>query len=53
MSTDREERARVFLRIAPIVLEFHEANFGCEFHVEELRRFVRAQVPQTAPDCSD
>lgn len=47
---DRVERARVYARIAPMILEFHELHPGEEFHVEELRRFVRQRLPQIAPD---
>lgn len=45
-----DERERVYQRIAPIILGFHATNSDRDFHIEELRRFVRDQVPEIAPD---
>jgi hypothetical protein len=50
MGEDREERARVYAKIAPLIMEFHSLHAGESFHVEELRVFVRDQVPDIAPD---
>lgn len=51
MSTDdREERARVYARIAPLIMDFHMLFAGEMFHVEQLRQYVRSQVPDIAPD---
>jgi hypothetical protein len=49
-SDDKEERARVYSRIAPVILLFHDTHWGGDFHVEELRRFVLGRVPEIAPD---
>lgn len=45
-----EERARVFSRIAPIVMMFAREHAGQQFHVEQLRRFVDAHAQEVAPD---
>jgi len=47
---DRSERARVFARIAPAILEFRAERPDATFHIEDLRQYVRAQVPGIAPD---
>lgn len=47
---DRGERARVYAKIAPLIMEFHELHAGQTFHVEELRLFVTGRVPEIAPD---
>lgn len=48
--SDRAERARVYTRIAPVVLAFRAVCNGTDFHVEELRQFVLDNVPEIAPD---
>ena len=45
-----EDRERVYARIASVIMAFHEVKWGQEFHVEDLRRYVRGQVPGIAPD---
>jgi hypothetical protein len=53
MTSDNDdigERARVFGRIAPIILAFARENAGQTFHVEQLRRYVDAHVHEIAPD---
>ena len=45
-----EERARVFSRIAPVVIAFRWHNPINTWHVEELLRFVRGYCPEIAPD---
>ena len=47
---DREERARVFARIAPIILAFKAERPDGAFHAEELRDYVIERVPEIAPD---
>jgi hypothetical protein len=47
---DREERERVYAKIAAVIMEFHELHPCEEFHVEELRLFVRERVSDIAPD---
>lgn len=51
---DPAERGRVYSRIAPVILEFselHATKGRRDFHVEDLRKFVRARVPgEIAPD---
>ena len=44
------ERARVYGRIAPLIMYFAEVRAGQQFHVEELRRFVITNAPDIAPD---
>jgi hypothetical protein len=48
--SDREERARVYSKIAPIIMEFYEDHAGTAFHAEDLRTFVRDRAPEIAPD---
>ncbi|HXI47818.1 MAG TPA: hypothetical protein VNH39_04455 [Steroidobacteraceae bacterium] len=50
MSDDPEERARVFSRIAPIILRFRELAGDGAFRAEELRNYVIAEAPEIAPD---
>jgi hypothetical protein len=47
---DREERERVFARIAPVILEFKQERPNGTFHVEELREYVCERMPEIAPD---
>jgi hypothetical protein len=47
---DKGERERVYARIAPLILDFHALFAGELFHVEQLRQYVRTQVPDIAPD---
>jgi hypothetical protein len=51
--TDKEERARVFSKIAPLILLFASLNAGKAFHAEDLRRHVLAYAPEIAPASSD
>jgi hypothetical protein len=50
MSEDRQERARVYTKIAPLILQFAAIMGERTFHVETLRRFVRHYYPDIAPD---
>ncbi len=45
-----EERARVRGKIGPAVKTFAAAHIGRQFHVEELRRYVRREGFPIAPD---
>ncbi len=45
-----EERARVYSRIARLIMDFAEDHAGERFHVEELRRYVEDRMPDVAPD---
>lgn len=47
---DRDERERVYARIAPIIMDFHALYAGSTFYAEQLRVYVRSQVPDIAPD---
>lgn len=47
---DRGERERVFSRIAPVILDFKAEHPTGTFHVEELREYVCARMPEIAPD---
>ena len=44
------ERARVFARIAPIVMLFRYENPDGLFHIEDLREYVIEREPGIAPD---
>jgi len=44
------ERARVYSRIAPIIMEFYREYTGATFHMEDLRRYVISRAPEIAPD---
>ena len=50
MTDDREERDRVYARIAPLILDFHAMHPGELFHAEQLRIYVRSFAPEIAPD---
>jgi len=50
VSEDRQERARVYVKIAPLILQFAGIMGERPFHVETLRRFVRHYYPEIAPD---
>lgn len=45
-----EERARVYSRIAPLILTFARINAGRAFHAEDLRQYVLFFDPGVAPD---
>jgi hypothetical protein len=47
---DRDERERVYARIAGTILQFASEHPAGTFHVEELREYVTALVPGIAPD---
>ena len=49
MTTHREEHERVKQAIRLHIIAFAEAHVGLHFHMDELTRYVRRQVP-TAPD---
>ena len=56
MSRDNDspaDRERVYDRIAPLIMEFHQRCGEEEFHAEELRTFVRDRVPEIAPASPD
>lgn len=48
--SDKDERARVYGKIAPVILQFSAHYAGMQFHVEELRTFVTLFAPEVAPD---
>ena len=48
--SDREERERVYEKIAELIMAFSRLHAGEQFHVEELRVFVRGHLPLIAPD---
>jgi hypothetical protein len=48
-----EERARVYSRIAPLIMTFYVNNAGKQFHAEDLRRYVLAVEPEIAPGSPD
>ena len=50
MSDDPGERGRVYDKIAPMIMEFSRLYAGQQFHVEELRAYVRDVIPDIAPD---
>jgi hypothetical protein len=50
MTTDKGERARVYSKIAPLIMAFANDYAGKQFHVEQLRRYVRDYTPDVAPD---
>jgi len=50
MHDDKEERARVYSRIAPVILTFAADHAGQTFHAEQLRRYVLHHDPAIAPD---
>lgn len=47
---DPPERARVYSRIAPLILAYRDAHAGQAFHAEDLRQFVLTREPTIAPD---
>ena len=49
---DREERRRVYGRIAPLIIAFADEHAGGTFHAEDLRIYVRDRAPEIAPDSS-
>ena len=49
MSTHHEEHDRVKLAIRRHIIAFAIVHTGMHFHMDELTRYVRRQVP-TAPD---
>lgn len=49
MTTHAEEHDRVKQAIRKHIIAFAKAHTGRRFHMEELTRYVRQQVP-TAPD---
>lgn len=53
MSDDQEERARVYARIAPLIIEFRLACLDSTFHAEELRCYVLTRLPSVAPSSPD
>jgi hypothetical protein len=44
------ERHRVYGKIAPLIMLFARDHAGQQFHVEDLRRFVKVCAPDIAPD---
>ena len=44
------ERARVYGRIAPLILRFYREHTGETFHMEQLRGYVFARTSDIAPD---
>jgi hypothetical protein len=50
MDDDKEERARVYGKIAPVILAYARDHAGQTFHVEQLRRHVLGHAPEIAPD---
>jgi hypothetical protein len=53
MTDDPGERARVYAKIAPVIMAFHDLHVGETFHAEELRTFVTERVPEIAPASPD
>ena len=51
--SDREERSRVYGKIAPVILAFARDNAGEAFHAEELRQHVTQYAPELAPSSTD
>jgi hypothetical protein len=47
------ERARVYSRIAPLIMEFYYNNAGKQFNAEQLRRHVLQAAPEIAPGSPD
>ena len=47
---DSNERARVYGKIAPLILEYAEGHTGKAFHAEDLRQFVLMFASEIAPD---
>ena len=50
MRDDPAQRARVYNKIAPLILEFEVLRAGKAFHGEDLRTFVTHRLPEVAPD---
>ena len=48
-----EERARVFSRIAPFIMQFKAERASSTFHADELRTYVIERVPDIAPASPD
>jgi hypothetical protein len=48
---DRDERERVYSRIAALILQFRDEDPSATFHVEDLRQYVLERVvEEIAPD---
>ena len=45
-----EERARVYSRIAPLIMMFSRDYAGQQFSAEQLRQYVLRIAPDIAPD---
>lgn len=50
MAGDREERRRVYSKIAPVIMDYAGLYAGKAFHAEDLRRTVLLYAPEIAPD---
>lgn len=50
MNDSPENRARVFSKLAPLIMDFYSLHAGEAFHAEDLRTFVRDRAPEIAPD---
>jgi hypothetical protein len=49
-SDSPEDRARVFGKLLPHIMEFHDAHRGQEFHADDLYQFVIDREPWCAPE---
>lgn len=52
-AADARERARVYGRIAPVIVAYARDHAGEAFHAEDLRRHVIAHAPEIAPASAD
>ena len=50
---DPDERARVYGKIAPLIMAYYNENTGRAFHAEDLRRYVLQHAPEIAPGSPD
>jgi hypothetical protein len=50
---DPEERARVYSKLAPLIMAFARANAGRLFTTDQLLHYVRQYLPNIAPASPD
>ena len=47
---DPEERARVYGKLAPLIMAYYHEDHGRSFHADDLLLYVLDYVPDVAPD---
>jgi hypothetical protein len=47
---DPIERARVYSKLGPLVMDYHDLHAGRQFHSQDLHEFVQHYEPNVAPE---